>query len=290
MNRIYKILICCLLVCGLLAGCGGNDVPETTGAPTQTTAEATTEAATTEAATEVTTEAATEAETVATTEATEAPTVAPTAAPTQPQAPVEQPPAGGSSEGLFAGTAFIGDSVTLKLRNYNTANGAVSGATFLCQGSYSVNHAVNNTMYLSYQGQDMSPQDALKACGATKVFILLGMNDIALVGIDGTIENWGKMIANIRAENPDIQIYIQSGTPIYKSGEVGSLTNENMDKYNVKLQAFAESNGCQYIDLAKYLKDPSNGLAKAYCSDDYVHFTDAACAVWVKVLQSALAG
>lgn len=285
MYRIYKILICLVLVCGLLAGCAGSGTPETTGT-TQGTTEATTET-TTEATTEATTAATTEATTEVTTETTEQ-TVPETTTRQEPLDPVVQPPAGGASEGIFADAAFIGDSVTLKLRNYNTANGAVSGATFLCQGSYSVNHAVNNTMYLSYQGQDMTPQDALKACGAKKVFILLGMNDIALWGIDATIESWGKLVNNIRAVNPDIQIYIQSGTPIYKSGEVGSLTNENMDKYNVKLQAFAESNGCQYIDLAKYLKDPSNGLAKAYCSDDYVHFTDAACAVWVKVLQTAL--
>lgn len=283
MHRIYKILICLMLVCGLLAGCAGSGTPETTEATTKATTEVTTEA-TTQVTTEATTEAITEAATEATVETTQETTPR-----QEPQGPVVQPPAGGASDGLFADAAFIGDSVTLKLRNYNTANGAVSGATFLCQGSYSVNHAVNNTMYLSYQGQDMTPQDALKACGANKVFILLGMNDIALWGIDATIESWGKLVANIRAVNPDIQIYIQSGTPIYKAGEVGSLTNENMDKYNVKLQAFAESNGCHYIDLAKYLKDPSNGLAKAYCSDDYVHFTDAACAVWVKVLQTALA-
>ena len=63
-----------------------------------------------------------------------------------------------------------------------------------------------------------------------------------------------------------------------------------MDKYNVQLQAFAQSNGCYYIDIATYLKDSSGSLAAAYCSDSYVHFTDAACAVWVKVLTKAMGG
>jgi len=186
---------------------------------------------------------------------------------------------------FFENAAFIGDSVTLKLRNYNTANKSLYGATFLCQGSYSVNHAVNNSMKLSYQGNnEITPQDALKACGADKVFILLGMNDIALHGIDKTIENWGKLIANIRSTCPDIDIYIQSGTPIYLEGEVGSLTNKNMDAYNVRLLEFAKENGCYYIDVNTPFRNSNGGLAKVYCSDAYVHFTDTACKLWVDIL------
>ena len=185
---------------------------------------------------------------------------------------------------FFEHAAFIGDSVTLKLRNYNTANKSLYGATFLCQGSYSAAHAVNNTMYLSYQGQNITPQDALKACGADKVFILLGMNDIALHGIDKTIENWGKLIANIRSTCPDIDIYIQSGTPIYLEGEVGSLTNKNMDAYNVRLLEFAKANNCYYIDVNTPFRNSNGGLAKVYCSDAYVHFTDTACKLWVDIL------
>lgn len=194
------------------------------------------------------------------------------------------PTASESPEDFFDNVAFIGDSVTLKLRNYHTANKSLYGAKFLCQGSYSVAHAVNNTMLLSYQGENMTPQDALKACGADKVFILLGMNDIALHGIDKTIENWGKLVANIRSTCPDIEIYIQSGTPIYLEGEVGSLTNKNMDAYNVRLLAFAQENGCYYIDVNTPFRNSNGGLAKVYCSDSYVHFTDTACKVWVDIL------
>lgn len=196
-------------------------------------------------------------------------------------------PQGGADLSFFDGAAFIGDSVTLKLRNYHMSTGACGNATFLCVGSYSVNNAVTNQLYLSYQGQDMTPQDALAACGAKKVFILLGMNDIALFGensINVAMDNWATMIANIRSKSPDIQIYIQSGTPIYTAGQVGGLNNNRMDQYNVALKAFAESNGCHYIDIATPMKDSSNGLAERYCSDSYVHFTDAACKLWVDLL------
>lgn len=189
---------------------------------------------------------------------------------------------------FFDNAAFIGDSVTLKLRNYNMETGALGKAVFLCQGSYSVNHAAKNSMLLSYQGKDMTPQDALKASGVNKVFILLGMNDIALFGeksIPIAMENWRTVIDNIKKENPDLQIYIQSGTPIYTDGQVGNLTNARMDDYNVLLKEFAQKNGCIYVDIASYMKDSGNGLAKAYCSDAFVHFTDAGCKMWVSILE-----
>ncbi len=189
---------------------------------------------------------------------------------------------------FFDDAAFIGDSVTLKLRNYHQKTKALGNTTFLCVGSYSVNNALTGQLKLTYKGKEMGPADALAACGAKKVFILLGMNDIALTGIDKAINNWATLIQRIREKNPDIEIYIQSGTPIYKSGEIGDLNNANMDKYNVRLQAFAQQNGCHYIDIATPMKDSSNGLAEKYCSDKYVHFTDAACKLWIDILKKAV--
>lgn len=195
---------------------------------------------------------------------------------------------------FFDDAAFIGDSVTLKLKNYHLKTGILGGTTFLCAGSYSMAHALGDTLqrdrvWISYQGQNMYPEDALKACGAKKVFILLGMNDIALYGIDDTLERWDRLVSRIREKNPDIQIYIQSGTPIYTAGQIGYLNNNQVDKYNARLVTFAQESGCVYIDIATPMKDSSNGLKEEYCSDAYVHFTDAACKLWVDILKNAVA-
>ena len=283
-------LVLALLLCVALAACGNGADTETTQnaqPQTETTVEQTEH---TTAPTEVSTQPTTEPETQPQTQpSTEPETQAPTQPP-KPTDPLDNPPSVGNSvptdasTAFFNESAFIGDSVTLKLRNYNTSRGVLGNTTFLCQGSYSVAHAVNNTMYLNYQGSETTPQDALAACGAKRVFILLGMNDIALHGIDKTMQNWATLVSNIRSKCPDIEIYIQSGTPIYLSGEIGSLNNANMDKYNVRLQAFAVENGCTYVDVNTPFKNSSGGLAGAYCSDEYVHFTDAACQLWVKIL------
>lgn len=294
MYKIWKrsiSLALAVLLCVALVACGGSKEPANTEDIQNETSTQQTEE-TTATTVETTTEAPVETTQEPTQEATQAETQKPANKPTQtkPTGSSNNPPAVGDSKPTDASTAFfneaafIGDSVTLKLRNYNTSKGVLGSTTFLCQGSYSVAHAVNNTMYLKYQGAEVTPQDALAACGAKRVFILLGMNDIALHGIDKTIENWGKLVSNIREKCPDMEIYIQSGTPIYKEGERGKLNNQNMDKYNVQLKAFAAANNCTYIDVNASFKDSAGGLAEKYCSDAYVHFTDAACQLWVKIL------
>lgn len=193
---------------------------------------------------------------------------------------------------FFDDAAFVGDSVSLKLQRYQAATGVLGKATFLTAGSYSVYHAVNDSMFISYRGQQMSPEDALAASGAKKVFILLGMNDIGRsdVGIDKTITNWAVFVQRIREKNPDITIYIQSGTPIHAAKDSGLLSNANMDKYNEKLKAFAAQNGCQFIDIASAMKDANGDLKDAYCSDQYVHLSDAGCVAWISVLRNTFGG
>ena len=118
---------------------------------------------------------------------------------------------------------------------------------------------------------------------------MLGMNDIAF-GIDYTMGNWAKLIRNIRAECPDIEIYIQSATPLHanKDKDGYKLNNANMDKYNQQLQAFAAENDCYFVDIAPLLKDANGDLADAYCSDPNsqgCHLTQAGVQVWIQAVQ-----
>ena len=191
---------------------------------------------------------------------------------------------------FFDDAAFIGDSVSMKLQNYHVKYGTFGSATFLTAGSYSVKHAVNDTLFLTYQGQQMRPEDALVACGAKKVFILLGMNDVGAGGVEGTMQNWQILLSRIREKCPDIEIYIQSGTPIYIPGEKTKLNNKNMDLYNEQLKAFAAENGCHYVDIATVMKNPEGGLKESFCSDAYVHLTYAACDAWALVLRDYVGG
>lgn len=200
------------------------------------------------------------------------------------------PEVSGEMTDYFDDAVFVGDSVSLMLSYYAADTGALGDAQFLVRGSYSVAHALNGTMLMTYRGQQLSLPDAIAATGAKKVFFMLGMNDIGLHGIDATLENWATLLWAVRKVCPDVEITIQSMTPIFTGGEKGKLTNPNVDDYNARLKAFAEEQGCGWLDVASFLKDASGGLAESYCSDGYVHLTRDGAAVWVDVLKAAVSG
>ncbi len=187
---------------------------------------------------------------------------------------------------FFDDSAFIGDSISLKLSYYAEETGELGDALFLVSGSYGVGNAVDNVMYLVYQGQEMTPQDALQKSGVSKLLVMMGMNDLGRFGVDGTIEYWDTFIKNIREKCPEIAICIQSMTPVWNGGETEDLNNALIEEYNEKLKEFAKENSCAYMDIASFMKDSSGALATDYCSDNFVHLTDAGAQAWVKVLKA----
>ena len=221
------------------------------------------------------------------------PTLPPETTPDKPAGPRDPVLAAPTQEvvdaSFFDDAAFVGDSISVRLSYYATdkKNGFPLGkAKFLVRGSYGVGNEVTGNYYLIYQGEEMKLTDALAKIGAKKLFIMLGMNDFRPYGIDGTIDNWGKLLESVRQKNPDIQIYIQSMTPVWTGGEERNLNNSNVNSYNEKLKNFAENNGCKFIDIGSYMKDSTGGLATRFCSDSFVHLTDEAAIVWIKVLKA----
>lgn len=190
------------------------------------------------------------------------------------------------SADFFDDAVFIGDSISLKLSYYAASTGLLGKAKFLVRGSYGAANAVYGYLLMPWQGQEMAIEDAVAATGAKKVFIMMGMNDIALYGVSNTINNWNTLITRILEKTPDAKIYIQSMTPIWTGGEIGDLNNAHADMFNEALAEFAAENGHTYIDVASYMKDGTNGLASRYTSDNYVHLTDAGADAWIKVLKA----
>ena len=58
-----------------------------------------------------------------------------------------------------------------------------------------------------------------------------------------------------------------------------------IDGYNEELKQFCEDNDCVYVDIAHFFKDEFNALADVYCSDQYVHITNEAAALWASLLR-----
>ena len=157
---------------------------------------------------------------------------------------------------------------------------------------YSVHDAIatvgkEGVISLSYQGQKIRPEDMLAAINPKRVFFCLGLNEVGYDGgVNWTIKNWGTLIANIRSKCPDIEIYIQSCTPIWIGGEKWGLSVGRIDQYNERLEQFCADNGCYFVNIAEVLKDEQGGLKTEYCSDKYIHLTSAGVKAWIDYLKA----
>ena len=145
----------------------------------------------------------------------------------------------------FDDSVFIGDSVSYRLQNYVIAQrksdpGFFGGAQFLTSISLGSGNALwevsDQSVHPTYQGEKLRLEKSVPLTGAKKVYMMLGMNDIAVYGIDGAVQNYCKLMDLILENAPDMEFYVQSATSICQGRERGSLNNENLARYNAALE------------------------------------------------------
>jgi lysophospholipase L1-like esterase len=188
---------------------------------------------------------------------------------------------------------FVGDSVTLKLKNYATlrrkTNASFLGkAKFLAAGSMGSGNALNplseDSIHPLFNGEKALLEDSAAKMGAKKIYIMLGVNDLALYGVEGAAQNLQTLGLRFLKRQPDAVLYIESATPMLKNKQMKTLNNANLEKYNQKLVEICGKQGWYYLDVASVLRDSDGSLKKEYCSDPDVlglHFTDEACDAWI---------
>ena len=206
--------------------------------------------------------------------------------------PVQEllPPTEDEIANYFQGAYVTGDSVAYGFQLYanrQKGNSAIlQNLGFLTRGSFSAHNAFmaisKKSVHPTYQGAQHHIWDSLQLVGAKHVFMFFGLNDLNIGGVDSTVDYYVRLINQIRAVNPDIAFTIISTTPMYQGSEKGKLTNANIDALNARMQALCTENGWGYLDIASHLKAANGTLAAQYCSDHYVHETNAAYAIWLQ--------
>lgn len=201
-------------------------------------------------------------------------------------------------DSYFDDAVFIGDSVSLKLNLYVTKNRQsnptlLGKAQFLTAGSMGSGNALqpvsDDSIHPLYNGEKMSLADSVAASGAKKVYIMLGMNDLAVYGVDGAVANMETLLNGILEKTPDAKIFIETATPLVKakSIETNKLNNTNVRLYNEKLAELCAKNGWYLVDISSAVQDSEGNLNASYCSDPDdmgIHFTDEGCKVWIDYL------
>ena len=197
-------------------------------------------------------------------------------------------------------SVFVGDSVTLGLRNYVTKqrnNGVecLGEAQFLAVGNMSYTNTLpeigsRDAYHPKYQGKTVTIEEGVRLTGAKHVFILLGMNDFAAYSIETGLESCQEVVARIKELNPDVDIYIESVTPTLHNHKV--FNNDNIDLFNEQMKQLCAEKGWAFVNIASVMKD-ENGLFKSeYCSDpekEGVHMEAEGCVAWIDYLERFIA-
>lgn len=197
----------------------------------------------------------------------------------------------------FNDAVFVGDSVSLKLTMYESSVDRLGKAQFLTAGSLSATNALwdvsDRSVHPKYKGKKQKIEDSIAQMkGVKKVYIMLGMNDINAVGINNGIKNFEKLCNKILEKSPDVQIYVQSVTPLMKGSKSsvnkeGKLNNKSIYEYNKKLAALAQKRGWYFVNVAEVMYDDNGYLKRDYCGDPDgmgLHFTNAGCKAWIDYL------
>lgn len=198
----------------------------------------------------------------------------------------------------FDDAVFVGDSISLKLKNYVNKQRRrnpdyFGGAEFLTVGGLGSGNVQlpisSGSLHPSYNGEKMYLEDSVAATGAKKMYIMFGMNDIVPYGVDGAIENLETLIDKILENSPDLTVAVQSVTPILTDKQQRNLNNTSIAAYNEALRDLCGRRGFEYLDVASQLMDSDGGLVYEYCGDAAglgMHLSDAGCVPWIEYLCS----
>ena len=199
----------------------------------------------------------------------------------------------------FDDAVFVGDSITTTL-DYLCGEdpGLLGNAQFVCADSLSYHNAQwhlndENAVHPQYRGETVLAERAAELTGASKMFILMGINDVDTYGVEDTMDSLKEFVRKILTHSPNVQLYFQSTTPMITDLETDILNNEIIREFDGQLQAYCNENGYHYIDLYHQMCDDTGALRDDYCVDpdaDGVHFTDEACIIWANYLKTAGAG
>ena len=133
---------------------------------------------------------------------------------------------------------FLGDSITSRcdlnkyFPNYNVYNSGIAG---------NMTKDILDNM-----------ENRVFVYNPTKVFILIGTNDLVYSGLDndGIKNNIEEIINKIYEKNSNIKIYLESIYPVNNSLNkeiVETRTNDNIKDLNNKIEKICNNNKCTYI-------------------------------------------
>ncbi len=129
--------------------------------------------------------------------------------------------------------------------------------------------------------------DEVVSSKPSKIFIMIGINDIAKNTPDSIIlNNYKKIIQYIRFHSPKTKLIVQSILPT-NNFFTEFKNHQNKDTHirfvNTNLQSFCKENRLVFLDLYHHFLDNENKLDKKYTNDG-LHINGYGYMLWKKII------
>lgn len=181
----------------------------------------------------------------------------------------------------FSDAVFLGDSRT---EGFSLYSGLKEGEYL-----YSVGATVSSVFTKATEetaAGKVPMLDALAGMECSKIYIMLGVNELGWVSSQTFRDQYAKVIDRIQADHPDATVAIQSILPVSQAQDDKKtyVNNARIREYNALLEELAEEKGCVYLDIASAVSDET-GCLRADWTFDGVHLNTAGCQAWLQYLK-----
>lgn len=196
--------------------------------------------------------------------------------------PVTVPESTPVDDSYFDDAVFVGDSRTEGLKMYS----GLDSSQFFSSVGMDVDKVFTDQV-VSLNGQLLTVAQALEQASYSKVYIMLGMNELGWVYESVFADNYARIIDTIRESHPDATIYVQSILPVsqWKDGSNDIYTNANVVRLQKALVAMCEEKGVNYVNVAEGIQD-EQGYLPSEATQDGVHLTPEYCQRWMDYLKT----
>lgn len=115
------------------------------------------------------------------------------------------------------------------------------------------------------------------------IFLMIGINDFLFTDKDEIVENYTKIVQQIKLKSPNSQLFIQSVLPINDQVKNTVFNNKDIIALNQSLKDIAQKENVTYLNIHQRLVD-KHGLLNAEYTADGVHINGIAYNIWKEIV------
>ncbi len=117
----------------------------------------------------------------------------------------------------------------------------------------------------------------------SRLFLMTGVNDLIYTGSAEVLENYQKILDQIKSQSPHTEVFVQSLLPVNSTVRSTNISNEAILEVNKGIEKLAIERQMTYLNLHQLLVD-ENGLLASKFTFDGVHITGEAYLLWKNVI------